>query len=238
MNPARVDFIVDLAYGLMIFVAVMLIAFVGTTIGVAFGLGVLVSYAIHVGWKMARFDPDWMTQEVTENVEETLRLEVEAVIDRLEEVNDRVDRRPRTDEVEQTVDETVGEVTEEVEETVDRKVGEVTEEVGRTVEETVGETVEKTVEETVGETVEQTVGETVEKTVEETMDETVEETVEKTVEETMDEAVEDKMDETVDETVEKKVEAAVKGGEADDDGTNDDGVDSASTDESDRGGRT
>jgi len=108
VNPNRVDFVVDLAYGLMIFIAVVLIAYVGTTIGVAFGLGVLVSYAIHVAWKMARFDPDWMTEEVTENVEETLREEVEVVISRLEEVNDRVDRRPRADEVEKTVDETVG----------------------------------------------------------------------------------------------------------------------------------
>ena len=139
VNPNRVDFIVDLAYGLMIFVAVVLLAYTGTTIGIAFGLGVLVSYVIHVAWKMARFDPNWMTEEVTENIEETLREEVEEVISQLEAVNDRVDRRPRAEEVEKTVGETVQKVSEDVEETVEKTVEE-------TVEKTVGDTVEKTVE--------------------------------------------------------------------------------------------
>lgn len=143
MNPGRVDFVVDLLYGAMIFLAVVLIVVVGTSVGVAFGLGTLVAYLVHVGWKMARFDPDWMTkevteevtetieetvteevtesvaeevsenvaeevtenveekvaEEVTENVERTLSDEVEAIIDQLEAVNERVDRRPRADEI-------------------------------------------------------------------------------------------------------------------------------------------
>ncbi len=41
MNPTRVDFAVDLAYGIMIFAAVALIVAAGTGIGIAFGLGVL-----------------------------------------------------------------------------------------------------------------------------------------------------------------------------------------------------
>jgi hypothetical protein len=104
MDPYRIDYIIDFAYGVMIFVSVVLIISVGTEIGIAFGLGVLVSYAIHVVWKMARFDPEWMTKEVTENVEDTLTREIEDVINQLEEVNERIDRRPRADEIENQVD--------------------------------------------------------------------------------------------------------------------------------------
>lgn len=103
MKPGRVDYVVDLAYGAMIFVSVVLIIAVGTRIGVAFGVGVLFSYGIHVAWKMGRFDPEWMTQEVTENVEQTLTQEVDEIIARLDEVNERIGRRPRADEIEETV---------------------------------------------------------------------------------------------------------------------------------------
>lgn len=112
MKPRRVDYLTDLAYGSIIFVSVLLIIVVRTDIGISFGLGVLVSYAIHVAWKMARFDPEWMTQEVAENVEETLSEDIDEVIDRLEAVNERVDRRPRTDEIQDAVDDmTDGEET-------------------------------------------------------------------------------------------------------------------------------
>jgi divalent metal cation (Fe/Co/Zn/Cd) transporter len=158
MNPNRVDFLIDLAYGVLLFFSIVLIVYVGTGIGIAFGLGALVSYVIHVGWKMARFDPQWMTEEVAENIEETITEEVtesvgekvteevteevtesvgekvtrevtenveeqvaqevtesveatlsediDSIIDRLEEVNERIDRRPRTEEVEKRVAET------------------------------------------------------------------------------------------------------------------------------------
>ncbi|KMT45808.1 hypothetical protein EL22_27460 [Halostagnicola sp. A56] len=129
MNPSRVDFLVDLAYGLMIFVSVVLFNFVGTRVGIAFGLGVMISYVIHVVWKMARFDPEWMTKEVTQNVEDTLTREVDEVIDKLETVNERVDRRPRAEEVEETVDQKVDEtVDEKVDETVDKKVDQTVDE--------------------------------------------------------------------------------------------------------------
>ena len=154
MDPNRVDFLIDVAYGVLLFVSIVLIVSIGTSIGVAFGLGALVSYIIHVGWKMARFDPEWMTQEVAENIEETLTEEVTesvsetvteevtedveekvaqevteslgeqvtqevtenvadslsqeigSIISQLEEVNQRIDRRPRTDEIENLVEET------------------------------------------------------------------------------------------------------------------------------------
>src|SRR6056297_2615167 len=135
MNPNRVDFLVDLAYGLLLFAAISLFVVVGNRVGVAFGLGVLLSYVLHVVWKMARFDPDWMTREVAETVEKTV-----------------------DEAVEKTVDETVGETVEKTgDETVGKTVDEAVEKtVEKTVDETVGETVEKTVDETVDETVEQT----------------------------------------------------------------------------------
>jgi uncharacterized membrane protein YhiD involved in acid resistance len=116
MNPNRVDFFVDLAYGVVILLSVALILLVGTGVGVAFGIGTLVSYAIHVVWKMARFDPEWMTQEVTEKVEETLTEEVTESVEQTvtEEVTEEV-----TEKVEQTVTE---EVTEEVTENVERTI--------------------------------------------------------------------------------------------------------------------
>lgn len=112
MNPNRVDFFIDAAYGLLIFISIVLIVSLGTAIGIAFGLGALISYIIHVGWKMARFDPEWMTKEVTENIEETLTEEV------TESVSEKV-----TEEVSEDVEEKVAqEVTESVEEKVAQEV--------------------------------------------------------------------------------------------------------------------
>jgi hypothetical protein len=60
--------------------AVTLILVVVTGVGVAFGLGALLSYAIHIGWKMSRLNPDWMTREVAERVEETVDEEMAEAI--------------------------------------------------------------------------------------------------------------------------------------------------------------
>lgn len=142
MNPSRVDFMVDMAYGLLLLVAIVLIATGSTGIGIAFGLGALVSYAVHVAWKMARFDPDWMTKEVTENIEESLTEEVS------ENVGEKV-----TEEVTESVEE---KVTEEVTESVGEKV---TQEVTESVEEKVAEEVTQEVTQEVTENVEQTLSE-------------------------------------------------------------------------------
>lgn len=72
MNPSRVDSIVDLTYGLLIAVSVGMIPVVGTETGVAFGFGVLVSFVLHIVWKMARFDPQWMTSTVEETVDRSV----------------------------------------------------------------------------------------------------------------------------------------------------------------------
>jgi len=134
MNPNRVDFLVDLAYGLVILLSVAIILLVGTEVGVAFGIGTLVSYVIHVVWKMSRFDPEWMTREVTQSVEETITEEV-------------------SEEVAENVEETITEeVSEEVAENVERTV---TEEVTEKVERTVSENVERTVSEEMNDIIEQ-----------------------------------------------------------------------------------
>ncbi|MFP4217525.1 MAG: hypothetical protein ACLFR6_01570 [Salinarchaeum sp.] len=136
MQPNRVDAAVDLLYGGLIFVAVLLMLRAGTVTGVAFGVGVLLSYVLHVAWKMARFDPEWMTSEVaeevettvtesveetvaeeveetvaaevettvTESVEETVAEEVDEVLERVEEVDERVERRPKKQELEEAIE--------------------------------------------------------------------------------------------------------------------------------------
>ncbi|ELY85016.1 hypothetical protein [Natrinema altunense] len=111
MKPRYLDAIIDLAYGGLIFVSVVLIVVEGTRVGLALGLGVLVSYALHVIWKMARFDPEWMTREVEETVEDaveqTIGEQVDTVQQRIETVDERIDRRPREDEIEDLLEETV-----------------------------------------------------------------------------------------------------------------------------------
>ena len=126
LNPARVDAVIDLAYGALIVLSIGLIATLDTAVGLAFGIGVFASYVLHVVWKMARFDPDWMTKAVEETLEEqvedaqtqieetveetvgeTLEEQVEDVQEQVEAVNERVDRRPREDELEDIIEESV-----------------------------------------------------------------------------------------------------------------------------------
>ncbi|MFB6295817.1 MAG: hypothetical protein ABEH66_03130 [Halobacteriales archaeon] len=146
MNPSRADFVIDLAYGLVIFLSIVLIVTVGTETGIAFGLGALVSYVLHVGWKMARFDPEWMTQEVTENLEETITEEVtETVGDEITEtVGDEI-----TETVGEEISETVGEeITENVEKTMTEEVVENVEtQVTENVEEALSEETEAIIDE-------------------------------------------------------------------------------------------
>ena len=120
MNPARADALVDLAYGGLIAVSIVLIATVNTNIGIAFGVGVFAAYVVHVVWKMSRFDPEWMTRTVEEAVEE----QIEATMGETVE-----------DTVEQTVEATMEESVEEsMEETVERTVSDRLDEVQTRVE--------------------------------------------------------------------------------------------------------
>lgn len=128
LNPAHIDAIVDLAYGALIILAIVLIATFEFGIGISFGLGVFSAYIIHVVWKMARFDPDWMTQTVEEivgetieqkmeetvgetveqSVEETVGEQIETVQAEVEAVDERVDRRPREEQIEELIEESAG----------------------------------------------------------------------------------------------------------------------------------
>ena len=103
LSPAKVDAAADIAYGLLIVLAIVLIATFEFGIGIAFALGVFSAYVVHVVWKMARFDPDWMTRTVEETMEEQIG-KVQAQVDAVEE---RVNRRPREEEVEEIVEEVV-----------------------------------------------------------------------------------------------------------------------------------
>jgi hypothetical protein len=118
MKPSRVDFVIDLTYGVVLFLAIVLILTVGTSVGVAFGLGALVSYIIHVAWKMARFDPEWMSREMAANIEQQVAEEVTETVE--EQVVEEV-----TESVEQQVADSVSEqVVEEVTESVERTLEE------------------------------------------------------------------------------------------------------------------
>ncbi len=125
LNPVRVDAIIDLAYGALIIFAIVLIARLEFGIGIAFGLGVFSAYILHVVWKMARFDPEWMSQAVEETVDETVETKVEETVKetveqsveetvggqietmqaQVEAVDERVDRRPREEQVEEFIEE-------------------------------------------------------------------------------------------------------------------------------------
>lgn len=107
LDPVRVDAAVDVGYGLLILVAIVLIATLEFGIGIAFALGVFSAYLLHVTWKMARFDPDWMTSAVQETVEETVEQQIEPVQEQLETVDERIARRPREDQVEELIGETL-----------------------------------------------------------------------------------------------------------------------------------
>ena len=57
----------------------------------------LVSYVV---WKMARFDPDWMSTTVEDAVERSVGEQIGAVQRQVDAVEERVGRRPREDGVE------------------------------------------------------------------------------------------------------------------------------------------
>lgn len=137
LDPVRVDAAVDLAFGALIILAIVMIATLEFGIGIAFGFGVFSAYIVHVGWKMARFDPEWMTSVVQETVEETVGEtveekmqatveesvektveesveatvgeQIETVQEQVKSVEERVERRPREDQVEELIEDTIDE---------------------------------------------------------------------------------------------------------------------------------
>ncbi|WP_436909867.1 hypothetical protein [Halosimplex marinum] len=126
MSPVRADALVDLAYGGLIALSIVLIATVNTSVGVAFGVGVFAAYVVHVVWKMVRFDPDWMTRTVEEAVEEQIESTMEETVEATME--DTVEARVEAtveDTVEQTVEESMEETVEAVERTMSDQLDEV-----------------------------------------------------------------------------------------------------------------
>lgn len=120
MTFDKIDIYVDLTYGVLIASGMVAMIFLNNYLAaVAYGFGVLLSYCVHIGWRMARFDPD-VAEQIEERVEETVE-----------------------DTVQQTVEENVEET---VEETVEKSVEESVDEMQEQVEETVEETVEDTVD--------------------------------------------------------------------------------------------
>jgi len=104
VSPARVDAAVDFAYGGLILLAIVLIATVEFGIGIAFGVGVFSAYLLHVVWKMARFDPDWMTRVVEEAIDDSVERAMDEQVG--EQVEDSMERAVNGT-VEQVVDERV-----------------------------------------------------------------------------------------------------------------------------------
>jgi len=112
LNPARVDAAIDLAYGGLILLAIVLIATVEFGIGIAFAVGVFSAYLLHVIWKMARFDPDWMTSVIEDAVDDSMEQVVEdtmeqAVEDTMEQAVEDTMERAMDDSVTAAVDDRV-----------------------------------------------------------------------------------------------------------------------------------
>lgn len=115
LNPARVDAAVDLAYGILILLAIVLIATLDFGVGMAFGVGVFAAYLVHVVWKMARYDPEWMTrtveevldESVEEQIESTVGEQLESVESQVAAVDERLERRPREDQVAEIIEESL-----------------------------------------------------------------------------------------------------------------------------------
>lgn len=99
---SKVDMYVDLTYGALLLIGSGSIVFFNSNLpAVTFGVGVLLSYAVHVGFRMARFDPETETR-----IEETVGDVVEDGVSDIEEtVEDRVsDLEESVDSVNEAVD--------------------------------------------------------------------------------------------------------------------------------------
>lgn len=119
MKFDRIDLYVDLTYGALIVVGIVALMVLGPKMLAAatFSFGVILAYAVHVGWRMARFDP-----KVQDKIEETIDKRVGEMEDKVEETVEKAVE----DEVGKNVAEQVGqmqaEVQEQVEETVEEAV--------------------------------------------------------------------------------------------------------------------
>lgn len=110
MGKMIVDKYVDLTYGILLFTGMAsMIGLSERLPAVTFGVGIMLGYAVHVGWRIARFDP-----RVTSKVEEVGEA-IGEIDDKVESVESKVDS---VDKVEETVDK-VESTVDSVEETVE-----------------------------------------------------------------------------------------------------------------------
>lgn len=116
VNVDMVDLYVDLTYGALLMVGIVsMMVFNQYLAAVTFGVGVVLAYAVHFGWRMARFDPD-----AADRIEQAVDEKVEDHVgDMADEVKDTVE-----EEVGKNVAEQVGQAQSEIEQTVEEKVEE------------------------------------------------------------------------------------------------------------------
>jgi len=75
--PGPVDVYVDLTYGVLLCLGVgSQVLYGSSTAALAFTVGLTLGYAVHVGWRMSRFDPDDVGDVVEETVEDVVDDEV------------------------------------------------------------------------------------------------------------------------------------------------------------------
>lgn len=116
MKPHVVDFLTDVSYGLLL-LAALVMALVGEgyrDLGIAFGLGALAAWGLHLFWKMGRYDPEWMQRTVQEELDESVEDQVQ---DRVQaELDDSVEDRVQAELDEEVADQVSEAVEEELEE--------------------------------------------------------------------------------------------------------------------------
>lgn len=112
INTDVVDMYVDLSYGVLLIIGISTMILMNEyLVAVAFGTGIMLGYAVHVGWRMARFDP-----EAASRIEQAVDEKVEAHVDDMREDVEKT--------VEDTVEEEVGQAQEEIEDAVEEAVEE------------------------------------------------------------------------------------------------------------------
>lgn len=66
MKPHAIDLLTDVMYGMLLVVSLLFLYYGNPVMGGAFGTGALLSWGLHLFWKMARYDPNWMKKAIKE----------------------------------------------------------------------------------------------------------------------------------------------------------------------------
>lgn len=85
MTFSRIDLYVDLSYGVLLLIGITAMVLLQEYLAaVTFGVGLIIGYAVHIGWRMARFDPqsrNAFEESMEEVVEDQVEESVEDAID-------------------------------------------------------------------------------------------------------------------------------------------------------------